>query len=107
LTIAALALGAALMTPATSQAAVACNTGTFESWLADFKSDAASKGISQAAINAGLNGVTQDKNVLQRDHAQAVFNQTFEQFSGRMVPPRLLRGSNMMKQYGSVLVRIE
>jgi lytic murein transglycosylase len=107
LTIAALALGAALMSPATSLAAVACNTGTFESWLADFKSDAASKGISQAAINAGLNGVTQDKNVLQRDHAQAVFNQTFEQFSGRMVPPRLLRGSNMMKQYGSVLVRIE
>jgi lytic murein transglycosylase len=107
LTFAALALGAALMTSSPSQAAVACNTGTFESWLADFKTDAASKGVSQAAINSGLNGITQDKNVLQRDHSQAVFNQTFDQFSGRMVPPRLLRGSNMMKQYGSVLVRIE
>lgn len=107
LMIAALAVGAAMMTPAASTAAVPCGTGTFEAWLADFKTDAAAKGISQAAIAAGLNGVTQDKAVLARDHSQAVFNQTFEQFSGRMVPPRLLRGSNMLKQYGSVLVRIE
>jgi lytic murein transglycosylase len=105
--IAVLAVGAALTMPTASHAAVACNTGTFDAWLADFKADAAAKGISQAAISAGLNGVTQDKGVLARDHSQAVFNQTFEQFSGRMVPPRLLRGSNMLKQYGSVLVRIE
>jgi lytic murein transglycosylase len=105
--IAVLAVGAALTMPTASRAAVACNTSTFDAWLADFKADAASKGISQAAINAGLNGVTQDKNVLQRDHSQAVFNQTFEQFSGRMVPPRLTRGSDMLKQYGSVLVRVE
>ena len=105
--IAALAVGAALIMPAASHAAVACGTGTFEAWLADFKTDAAAKGISQAAIASGLNGVTQDKSVLARDHSQAVFNQTFEEFSGRMVPPRLMRGSNMLKQYGSVLARIE
>ena len=105
--IAVLAVGAALTMPTASHAAVACNTGTFDAWLADFKTDAASKGISQAAIAAGLNGVTQDKNVLQRDHSQAVFNQTFEQFSGRMVPPRLTKGSDKLKQYGSVLVRVE
>src|SRR5665213_95651 len=105
--IAALAVGVALIMPAVSQAAVPCGTGTFEAWLADFKTDAAAKGISQAAIASGLNGVTLDKSVLARDHSQAVFNQRFEEFSGRMVPPRLLRGSNMLKQYGSVLVRIE
>jgi lytic murein transglycosylase len=96
-----------MMTPAASTAAVPCGTGTFDAWLADFKTDAAAKGISQATIASGLNGVTLDKTVLSRDHSQAVFNQSFEQFSGRMVPPRLLRGSNMLKQYGSVLVRIE
>ena len=105
--IAALAVGAALIMPAASHAAVACGTGTFEAWLADFKTDAAAKGISQSAITSGLNGVTLDKAVISRDHSQAVFNQTFEQFSGRMVPPRLTRGSNMLKQYGSVLGRIE
>ena len=45
--------------------------------------------------------------MLARDHSQKVFSQTFEEFSGRMVPPRLTRGANMLKQYGSVLGRIE
>lgn len=105
--IQALALSAVFTTPAVSAIAATCGTGTFEAWLADFKTEAAAKGISQAAINSGLNGVTLDKGVLARDRSQAVFNQSFEQFSGRMVPPRLLRGSNMLKQYGSVLSRIE
>jgi lytic murein transglycosylase len=105
--ILALVLSAVFMTPAASAIAATCGTGTFEAWLTDFKTEAAAKGISQAAITSGLNGVTLDKSVLARDHSQAVFNQSFEQFSGRMVPPRLLRGSNMLKQYGSVLARIE
>ena len=45
--------------------------------------------------------------MLARDHSQKVFSQSFEEFSGRMVPPRLARGANMLKQYGSVLSRIE
>jgi lytic murein transglycosylase len=100
-------VGAALMLPAAPALAASCGTGSFEAWLGDFKNDAAAKGISQAAIASGLNGVTLDRAVLSRDHSQAVFSQSFEEFSGRMVPPRLARGSNMMKQYGSVLGRIE
>ena len=104
----AFAVCAVLMIPgAPALAAVACGTSTFEAWLADFKTDAVAKGVSQSAVTAGLNGVTLDKAVLSRDHSQAVFSQSFEEFSGRMVPPRLTRGSNMMKQYGSVLGRIE
>jgi lytic murein transglycosylase len=88
-------------------AAVPCGSGNFDAWLAEFKTEAAAKGISQNAITAALNGVTLDQSVLNRDHSQKVFSQTFEEFSGRMVPPRLTRGSNMLKQYGSVLSRIE
>ena len=102
-----LAVGAWLLTSTVSALAAQCGTGTFESWLDDFKKEAVTKGISQNAIQAGLNGVTQDKAILARDHSQQVFSQTFEQFSGRMVPPRMTRGSNMLKQYGSVLSRIE
>jgi lytic murein transglycosylase len=91
----------------TARAATACGSGSFEAWLADFKTEAAAKGISQQAITAGLAGVTLDQTVLTRDRSQKVFGQSFEEFSGRMVPPRLSRGSNMMKQYGSVLGRIE
>jgi lytic murein transglycosylase len=101
------ALGAVLSLPAAPTLAATCGTGNFDTWLTSFKSDAAAKGISQAAIAAGLNGITLDQNVLARDHSQKVFSQSFEEFSGRMVPPRLTRGSNMMKQYGSALSRIE
>jgi lytic murein transglycosylase len=101
------AVFAALTIPASPVLAASCGTGSFASWLDDFKSEAAAKGISQSAIAAGLNGVTPDQAVLARDRSQRVFSQSFEEFSGRMVPPRLTRGSNMMKQYGSVLGRIE
>jgi lytic murein transglycosylase len=104
----ALTLAGALMLPAASAwAAAPCQTGSFDSWLAALKTEAASKGISQNAINAGLNGLTLDQSVITRDHSQKVFSQTFEEFSGRMVPPRMTRGSNALKQYGSVLSRIE
>jgi lytic murein transglycosylase len=107
LALAAFALTASILTAEPALAAVACGSGNFDAWLADFKADAAAKGISQQAIAAGLAGVTLDQSVLNRDHSQKVFSQTFEEFSGRMVPPRMQRGSNMMKQYGSVLSRIE
>ena len=95
------------MPAAPALAAASCGTGSFTAWLDDFRNEAAAKGISQSAIASGLNGVTLDQAVLSRDHSQRVFSQSFEQFSGRMVPPRLLRASNLMKQYGSVLGRIE
>ena len=107
LALAALALSASILSAPPALAAVACGSGNFDAWLADFKADAAAKGISQQAIAAGLAGVTLDQSVLNRDKSQKVFTQTFEEFSGRMVPPRMTRGSNMMKRYGSVLSRIE
>jgi membrane-bound lytic murein transglycosylase B len=103
----AIALAAVLMMPAASVPAAPCGTGSFAAWLDDFKTEAASKGISQSAIATSLGGVTLDQAVLSRDRSQRVFSQTFEEFSGRMVPPRLARGASMMKQYGSVLGRIE
>src|SRR5712672_2081987 len=102
-----LAVGAVLMMPAASALAASCGTGSFDAWLADFKNEAAAKGISPSAIASGLSGLTLDQAVLSRDRSQRVFSQSFEEFSGRMVPPRLGRGASMMKQYGSVLARIE
>src|SRR6516164_8574631 len=100
-------LATALTLPGLPAFAASCGTVKFEALLGEFKNEAAAKGISQTAINAGLNGLTLDQGVLSRDRSQKVFSQSFEEFSGRMVPPRLARGSNMMKQYGSVLSRIE
>jgi len=103
----AVTLGAALVLPGIPALAASCGSGSFEAWLGDFKTEASGKGISPASINAGLSGVTLDQTVLTRDRSQKVFSQSFEEFSGRMVPPRMTRGANLMKQYGSVLSRIE
>ena len=105
--IRALVASAVLTTSAAPALAAACGAGSFQAWLDDFKNEASAKGISQPAITSGLSGVTLDQTVLSRDRSQRVFSQSFEEFSGRMVPPRLMRGSNLMKQYGSVLGRIE
>jgi lytic murein transglycosylase len=103
-----LAASAVAVLSAAPARAASCGTATFETWLNDFKTEATAKGISQTAIQSGLSGVTLDQAVLSRDRSQQrVFNQSFEEFSGRMVPPRLTRGANLMKQYGSVLGRIE
>ena len=88
--------------------ATECQRVGFDSWLETFKQKAAAEGISQATIAAALNGVTPDPNVISRDRSQSVFQQSFEQFSGRMISPdRLRKGANMLKRYGSVLERIE
>ncbi|WP_375415407.1 lytic transglycosylase domain-containing protein [uncultured Bradyrhizobium sp.] len=101
----------ALLAGTVSLAAVSAHAapcgGSFEAWLADFKTEAAAKGIAQSAIATGLSGVAPDPGVLSRDRGQKVFQQSFEEFSGRMIPPRLSRGANMLKQFGSVLGRIE
>jgi lytic murein transglycosylase len=87
--------------------AVQCESGGFEGWLESFKREAAGQGISQRGL-AALDGVTFDQSVVSRDRRQGVFNQSFEQFSGRMISPDRMRvGSNKLKQYGSTLDRIE
>ena len=93
-------------TPAPAQATAACG-GDFNTWLQGVKQDAAAQGISQRTIQASLTGITYDPTVIARDHAQGVFRQSFEQFSGRMVPPRMARANMRMLQYASILSRIE
>ncbi len=78
----------------------------FPSWIEGIKGEAAAQGISRRGIEA-LNGVTYDVSVISRDRRQGVFRQSFEQFAGRMVPPRISRGMQLMKRHAALLSRIE
>jgi lytic murein transglycosylase len=85
-----------------------CQRDNFGTWLEGVKKEAAAAGISQKTIASALNDVAFDSAVIARDRSQSVFQQSFEQFSGRMVSPdRLRQGSNMLKRYGSILERVE
>ena len=91
-----------------ASAASCCSDGAgFPAWLDAFKQEAAGQGISQRTIDESLDGVTYDRNTVQHDRGQGVFRQSFEQFSGRMVPPRVKRGADKVRQYAGLLQRIE
>ena len=100
-----LAVLAAAASPAS--AAQCDHKGGFDGFLADYKKEAAAQGISQRGL-AALNGVTFDDAVIAADHRQHVFDQSFEQFSGRMISKsRFAIGQKMMLVHASMLQRIE
>src|SRR5690242_18030123 len=91
-----------------SLAASCQNTGSYERWLDDFKKEAASQGISPRIIAAASPSMTFDQAIIRRDHAQSVFNQTFLQFSDRMVGgARIPNGLAKIKQHSALFARIE
>jgi lytic murein transglycosylase len=88
-------------------AATCNNPAGFDAFLAEFKKDAAAKGVSQRGLSA-LNGMQLDPNVLAADKRQGVFKQTFEEFSGRMISrDRMSKGLRHMQALAPVLKRIE
>ena len=104
--LAAAALGAVLAGPAL--AATCHNTGSYERWLEAFKKDAAAQGISPRVIADASPSMIFDPAIVRRDHGQAVFNQTFLQFSDRMVGgARIPNGLKLIQQHAALFARIE
>jgi len=101
----------ATSTPDATPARVAhCEKGGegFDGWLAGFKREAASQGISSSVIESALADVAYDESVVSRDRGQGVFRQSFEQFSGRMISAyRLKKGRSLLKRYADVFRVIE
>ena len=105
--IAAALTGAVLLAAAPAFAAQCNHPGGFDGFIADFKTEAAAQGISRRGL-AALDGVTLDDTVLAADRRQHVFNQSFEQFSGRMISKsRYAKGERQMLVHASMLQRIE
>jgi lytic murein transglycosylase len=106
LKLAAVAFGCLLAGPAL--AASCQNTGSYERWLDAFKKEAASQGISQRVIAEATPSMTFDPAIVRRDHGQGVFNQTFLQFSDRMVGGgRIPSGLAKIKQHAALFAAVE
>jgi lytic murein transglycosylase len=104
---AAAVMGASLVATVPAFAAQCNHKGGFKSFIADFKKEAASKGISSKGL-AALEGLSIDDKVLAADRNQKVFKQSFEEFSGRMISKdRLVKGAKMIQQHGDTIKRIE
>ena len=99
-----------LATVATQAFAVPCrtNTGSFERWLEGVRQEAVAQGISPSTISAAQEWMTFDPAIVSRDHGQGVFQQSFLQFSDRMVSrDRLTQGPRLMQKYAGLFARIE
>lgn len=84
-----------------------CNNTPFATWLQEVKQEAASKGISPAAIQ-NLDGLTYDPAVIAMDRKQGVFAQTFLTFAGRMANNyRLTHGKKYMDEYADLFRKLE
>ncbi len=106
LKLAAVMLGVVVAGPAL--AASCQNTGSYERWLEAFKKEAAAQGISPRVIAAAAPSMIFDPAIVRRDHGQGVFNQTFLQFSDRMVGGgRIPTGLAKIKQHGALFAKIE
>ncbi len=79
----------------------------FSAWLQSFKRDAAAQGISQRTIASALDGARYSSATIRLDRNQKVFKQSFEQFAGRMIPPRVNRAKSMLAKHASLFSRIE
>ena len=84
------------------------NSGSYERWLEDFKKEATAQGISPRVVAAATPSMTFDQAIIRRDHGQSVFNQTFLQFSDRMVGgPRIPNGLAKIKQHAALFAQVE
>ncbi len=89
--------------------AQACrNAGNFDSWLAEFRREAAAAGISQNTLAAAAPYLSYDVNIIAKDRGQRVFSQTFLEFSDRMVAKyRLDTGAKRIQQLAATFQRID
>jgi lytic murein transglycosylase len=94
--------------PALAQNANCRNAGSFDRWLADFKKEAAAKGISAAAINGASPYLVLDQRIINIDRGQRFFSQNFLEFSDKMLAAyRLQQGAAQIRKYQGVFAREE
>ena len=99
---------ALLTLPHVSHAQKCNNQPSFTSWVAGFKKEARSEGISNRTIIAATKQFAYDPSIIKKDRRQSVFSQSFLKFSDRMVAQyRLDTGRANLKKLKSTFQRIE
>jgi membrane-bound lytic murein transglycosylase B len=76
-------------------------------WLAEFRAKAAAEGISQATLDAALNGLEPIQSILERDRKQPEYTLTFPQYRDRVVTAaKIKRGQEMSVEHAALLESI-
>lgn len=98
--VAVLVVCVAMATPAVARS-------DFESWLKDLRKEAAGKGISEATLDAALNGIKPIPRVVELDRKQPEFTLTFDQYMNRVVPrARVQKGRKRLAENRELLTKV-
>ncbi len=82
--------------------------GSFEDWMDGVVREAKTAGVSQSTIDNAMDEMVIDSDVISRDRAQGVFQQSWLQFSDRMASAdRIQTGKRMMTKHKALFDRIE
>lgn len=63
------------------------NSGNFNGWLAQFRQEATSQGITSKTIHHALDGMSLDGGIIARDRKQGIFAISFVEFSAKLATP--------------------
>jgi lytic murein transglycosylase len=104
-----LAAAAAMLAGAPARAQDCGRSGEgFNAWLASFKQVAVGDGVSPAAFDAALGGVSYNPEVKRHDGGVAMFGHNFAGFAASHVTPGMVaRGRAELKRYAAPLATIE
>ena len=76
----------------------------FGAWLLELRAEASSKGISEATLDAALNGVVPIPRVVELDRKQPEFTLTFDEYIQRVVPEsRVQKGREKLAENRELL----
>ena len=81
---------------------------SFDAWLADFRQEAAERGISDATLDAALTGIEPVERVVALDRGQPEFLQTFTVYlSRRVTAVRVGQGRALLQEHAALLDEVE
>jgi peptidoglycan lytic transglycosylase B len=79
----------------------------FETWLAQFRQQAAAEGIGATTLARALDGVQPIAEVVERDRRQPEGRLTFRDYNRRVLSPtRIERGRELMREHRALLDRV-
>jgi len=79
----------------------------FWEWLADIRTEALARGISQATLDEAFDGLKPIPRVIELDRNQPEFRLTFSEYLNRVIPPsRVIRGRKKFRDHQTLLAEI-
>src|SRR5262249_54333040 len=79
----------------------------FDEWLAEIRTEALAKGISQATLDQAFNGLQPDPVIIARDRTQPELTQSLDDYiTARMSPKNLARAAEVAKDDKGVIEKV-